>query len=263
MRVLCLGDIFGKPGRQALERTLPALRERHRVDLVVANAENAAGGVGLTVDTARELLALPIDVLTSGNHIWKYRDVLPLLDREPRLLRPLNYPKSVTPGRGLGLFSAADGTRVGIVNLLGRVFMDPVESPFTAALEAVEELRRETKVILVEVHAEATSEKRALGFLLAGKVSAVYGTHTHVQTADEELLPGGTAYLTDLGMTGPHDSIIGMRKEEVIQRFLTGRPAAYGCAAGDVRVCGALFEIDPASGRASAVERVHERVTNE
>lgn len=259
MRVLCVGDVFGKPGRQGLARALPALRERHRLDLVLVNGENAAGGVGLTVETAKELLALPVDVVTSGNHIWKYREVVPLLDREPRVLRPLNYPAG-TPGRGHGVFAAADGTRVGVVNLLGRVFMDPVESPFAAALAAIEELRRETPVILVEIHAEATSEKRALGFYLAGKVSAVFGTHTHVQTADEEVLAGGTAYLTDLGMTGPHDSIIGMRKDEVLQRFLTQRPASYACATGDVRVCGAVIEIDPSSGQARGIERVREPV---
>jgi metallophosphoesterase (TIGR00282 family) len=259
MRVLCVGDVFGKPGRQGLERVLPVLRERHQLDFVVVNGENAAGGVGLTADTARDLLALPVDVLTSGNHVWKYREVIPLLEREPRVLRPLNYPKGA-PGRGSGVFTARDGTRVGVINLIGRIFMEPVESPFHAALEAIEELRRETPVILVDVHAEATSEKRALGFYLAGKVSAVLGTHTHVQTADEEILPGGTAYLSDLGMTGPHDSVIGMRKEEVLQRFLTLRPSSYSCASGDVRVCGALVEIDAESGQARGIERVCERV---
>jgi metallophosphoesterase (TIGR00282 family) len=257
MRALCLGDVFGKPGRLVLAHALPRLRERLRVDFVVANAENAAAGVGLTPETARELLALPIDVLTSGNHVWKYREVLPLLDREPRVLRPANYPAGA-PGRGHGLFRAADGTAVGVVNLAGRVFMEPIDSPFERARAVVDELARDARVILVDMHAEATSEKRALGFFLDGRASAVFGTHTHVPTADEEILPGGTAYISDLGMTGPYASVIGMRKEEVLQRFLTGRPAAYACASDDVRICGALFDIGE-DGRARGVERVCER----
>jgi 2',3'-cyclic-nucleotide 2'-phosphodiesterase len=262
MRVLAIGDIVGKPGRQAAVTLLPPLVARERVDLVIANAENAAGGVGLTNETARELLALPIDVLTSGNHIWKHKEILPLLDREPRLLRPLNYPHG-TPGHGTVICNSAAGVPVGVVNVIGRTFMDPVDCPFVAARRAVEELRQQARVVLVELHAEATSEKRALGWYLDGQASAVYGTHTHVPTADEELLPGGTAYVTDLGMTGPYASVIGVRQEEAIRRFLTMRPAAFGVARGDVRLCGAIFDIDEESGRARDVRRVCERLPPE
>jgi metallophosphoesterase (TIGR00282 family) len=260
MRVLCLGDIFGKPGREALRVLLPPLVARERVDLVVVNCENAAGGVGLTPETANELLALPVDVLTSGNHIWKHKDIVPLLGSEPRLLRPLNYPEG-TPGRGSALVHTAAGTPVGVINVIGRVFMEPVPCPFAAARRAVEELRRQARVILVEIHAEATSEKRALGWLLDGRVSAVYGTHTHVPTADEEVLPGGTGYITDLGMTGPYASVIGMRKEEVLERFLTLRPTSWTPAKEDVRMCGALFDIDEETGKTRAVQRVRETLT--
>jgi len=257
MRILCLGDIFGKPGREAVRALLPPLVKREGIDFVIANCENAAGGVGLTPDTARELLALPIDVLTSGNHIWRHKEIVPLLDTEPRLLRPLNYPEG-TPGRGTALCRTAAGTPVGVVNVLGRVFMEPVPCPVGASRRAVDERRAQTRVILVEIHAEATSEKRALGWFLDGKVSAVYGTHTHVPTADEEVLPGGTGYISDLGMTGPYASVIGMRKEEVLERFLTQRPTAWTAAKEDVRMCGALFDIDEESGKTRAVQRVRE-----
>jgi 2',3'-cyclic-nucleotide 2'-phosphodiesterase len=262
MRVLAIGDIVGKPGREAVAQLLPALVDRERLDLVIANAENAAGGVGLTNDTARELLALPIDVLTSGNHIWKHKEIIPLLDKEPRLLRPLNYPDG-TPGHGTLLCHTASGTPVGVVNVIGRTFMDAVDCPFAAARRAVEELRRQARVVVVELHAEATSEKRALGWYLDGQASAVYGTHTHVPTADEEVLPQGTAYLTDLGMTGPYASVIGVRQEEAVQRFLTMRPTSFGVARDDVRLCGAIFDIDEESGRARNVRRVCERLAPE
>jgi len=259
MRILCLGDIFGKPGREAVRALLPPLVKREGIDLVIANGENAAGGVGLTPDTAQELLALGIDVLTGGNHIWKHKEIVPLLETEPRVIRPLNYPEG-TPGRGAGLFHTAAGTPVGVISVLGRVFMEPVPCPFGASRRAADELRPQARVILVEIHAEATSEKRALGWFLDGKVSAVYGTHTHVPTADEEVLPGGTGYISDLGMTGPYDSVIGMRKEEVLQRFLTQRPTAWTAAKGDVRMCGALFDIDEESGKTRAVQRVRENM---
>jgi len=261
MRALCIGDIFAKPGRQAIEQLLPRLIDRHQLDLVVANGENAAGGVGLTIETARELLACPIDVLTSGNHIWKHREIIPLLEKEPRVLRPLNYPEG-TPGRGYGVFETAAGVKVGVLNLMGRIFMDPLPSPFEAADRAVAALREQTKIILVELHAEATSEKRALGWHLAGRVSAVVGTHTHVLTADEEILPGGTGYLTDLGMTGPYESVIGMRREEVLQRFLTSRPAPFVAASRDIRLCGLVLDIDEETGQTRALERVCERLSS-
>jgi len=236
---------------------LPGLVERHEVDLVIANGENAAGGVGLTVRTANEMLKHGVHVITSGNHVWKYKEVLPLLEREPRILRPLNYPEG-TPGRGAGVFDTPSGHKVGVINLLGRAFMDPVPCPFRAAERAVELLREQTPMVLVDLHAEATSEKRAMGWFLDGKVSAVFGTHTHVATADEEVLPEGTGYITDIGMTGPHRSVIGARTEQILERFLTLRPTHFGVAKEDVRLCGALFDIDPETGRARSVERVKE-----
>ena len=259
MRVLCVGDVFGKVGRKAVAQLLPGLIDRQTLDLVVVNGENAAGGVGLTVETVRDLLAQPVDVLTSGNHIWKHKEILPLLGKEPRLLRPLNYPVG-TPGRGSGVFETAGGVPVGVVNLEGRIFMEPLLSPFDVADQAIAELNQRTRIILVEIHAEATSEKRALGWHLAGRASVVYGTHTHVPTADEEVLEGGTGYITDLGMTGPYDSVIGMRKEEVLHRFRAQRPAPFVAATGDVRLCGAIFDVDPETGRCTAVERVCERL---
>ena len=260
MRILCIGDVVGKPGRKTLRQLLPGLIERLSVDLVVANAENAAGGVGLTTETAREMLDLPIDLLTSGNHIWRYREIHAFLDRDSRVLRPLNYPPGA-PGRGVAVIERPGLPPVGVVNLVGRVFMDPVPCPFDAADRAVEELEGKARVILVEIHAEATSEKRAIGHLLDGRVSAVYGTHTHVATADEEVLPGGTGYISDIGMTGPHDSVIGMKKREMIQRMRTLRPVAFDVARGDLRLCGVVFDVDPDTGKARAVERVREPLT--
>lgn len=262
MRVLCIGDVVGKPGRRALAALLPALIEREGIDVVIANAENASGGLGLTRGTAREMLSeLPVDALTGGNHIWRYRDVYELLDQEPRLFRPLNYPEPA-PGRGLGMVHGAGGQAVGLVTLMGRTFMDPNPCPFEAADRAVEQLRAEARVIIVEIHGEATSEKRALGWHLDGRVSGLFGTHTHVATADEEVLPGGTGYITDIGMTGPYDSVIGMRKKDMIQRFRTLRPVPFNVASRDVRLCGAIFDIDDSTGKARAVTRVREPLTD-
>ncbi len=261
MRVLCIGDVVGQPGRRIIRKLLSDLKQRERVDLVIANSENAAGGVGLTSETAKELLADDIDVLTNGNHIWKYREVFPLLGSEPRILRPMNYPQG-TPGRGYGVFTTKDGQKVGVVNLLGRIFMEPVECPFAAASLATQELLKETKIILVEFHAEATSEKRAMGWFLDGQVSAVYGTHTHVPTADEEILQQGTGYITDIGMTGPYQSVIGMRCKETLQRFTTLLPVPFVVAKHDVRLCGVIFDFDPQTGKTRSVERVKEVVTS-
>jgi metallophosphoesterase (TIGR00282 family) len=257
MRVLCIGDIVGKPGRQTVRQLLPGLIAHHGLDLVIANAENAAAGMGLTVETARELLALPIDLLTGGNHIWKFKDIYPLLDTEPRVIRPLNYPEGA-PGNGLALIPREDGPPVGVVNLLGRIFMEPVGCPFAAAEAAIAQLRAETPVILVEIHAEATSEKRALGWFLDGRVSAVYGTHTHVATADEEVLPGGTGYITDIGMTGPHCSVIGMKKELMIERMRSLRPVGFDVAKEDLRLSGVILDIDTRSGKTRSVTRVQQ-----
>ncbi len=257
LRILFIGDIVGQPGRFAVRERLDRLVDRHQVDLVVANGENAAAGFGLTADTLRELFDLGIDVMTTGNHVWDKKEAFPCLESEPRLLRPANYPPGA-PGRGAGIYSTAAGLRVGVLNLEGRVFMNSLDCPFRAADRLLEDLRRQTPIILVDFHAEATSEKVALGHYLDGRVSAVVGTHTHVQTADERILPGGTGYLTDAGMTGSLDSVIGIRKELAIERFLTQLPVRFEVAKREITLCGALFEIDEESGRALRVQRVCE-----
>jgi metallophosphoesterase (TIGR00282 family) len=261
VKVLFLGDVFGKPGRQAVQRLVPRLITRDGVDLVIANAENSASGIGVTPDSAEELLAAEVDLLTSGNHIWSKREIVPYLERPgSRLLRPANYPPG-TPGKGRAVVSTPDGRRLGVVNVEGRVFMRSLEDPFRVALAEVEALRAEgVTCILVDVHCEATSEKNALGWYLDGKVSAVVGTHTHVQTADARVLTNGTAFITDVGMCGPWDSIIGVRKELVIERFLTARPVSFEPAKRDVWLQGALVDIDDATGRARSIARVQERL---
>jgi metallophosphoesterase (TIGR00282 family) len=261
VKVLFLGDVFGKPGRQAVQRLVPRLITRDAVDLVVANAENSASGIGVTPDSAEELLAAEVNLLTSGNHIWSKREIVPYLERPgSRLLRPANYPPG-TPGRGRAVVSTPDGRRLGVVNVEGRVFMRSLEDPFRVALAEVEALRAEgVTSILVDVHCEATSEKNAMGWFLDGKVSAVVGTHTHVQTADARVLTSGTAFITDVGMCGPWDSIIGVRKELVIERFLSSRPVSFEPAKRDVWLQGALIDIDDATGRARSITRVQEKM---
>lgn len=259
MNILFIGDIVGRTGRQAVSRRLDRLIDRHQVDLVVANGENAAAGFGITADITRELLRMGIDVLTSGNHIWDKKEIYETLDEEPRLLRPANYPPNL-PGRGAATFTTSAGVPVGILNLEGRVFMNNLDCPFRAADRLVGELRRQTPIILVDFHAEATSEKAALGAYLDGRVSAVVGTHTHVQTSDERILPGGTAYITDAGMTGSRDAVIGIRKELAIERFLTQLPVRFEVAKKDPVLCGVLFCIDEQSGRARGVQRILEEV---
>jgi metallophosphoesterase (TIGR00282 family) len=261
MRLLFLGDVVGRPGRRAVGHLLPGLVARERVDFVVANGENASGGKGIDPEGAEELLDAGVDVLTSGNHIWQHAAIVDYLRESSRLLRPLNLAPGV-PGTGVVVHPAKhSGPRVGVLNLIGRVFMGPAECPFRAAERVVEELRRETPVILVDMHAEATSEKVAMGRFLDGKVSAVVGSHTHVQTADESILPAGTAYLTDAGMCGPEGSILGVKTEQVLRRFLTQMPTRFDVASGPVLVQGALIEVDGATGRATAIRRVRERVT--
>jgi len=261
MRLLFLGDVVGRPGRRALGILLPSLVAREVVDFVVANGENASGGKGIDPEGAEELLDAGVDVLTSGNHIWQHAAILDYLRETRRLLRPLNLAPGV-PGTGAVVHATKrSGPRVGVLNLIGRVFMGPAECPFHAAERAVAELRRETPVILVDMHGEATSEKVAMGRFLDGKVSAVIGSHTHVQTADESILPAGTAYLTDAGMCGPDASILGVKIEQVLRRFLTQMPTRFEVASGAVLVQGALIEVDEATGRATAIRRVQERVT--
>ena len=252
--VLCIGDIFGEPGRRALAHFLPRLRAELEVDLVVANVENAAAGFGVTPGLARGFLDGGVDVMTSGNHIWDRKEIVEYIVRENLLLRPANYP-SGTPGVG-SVIVKAGAHQVGILNLQGRVFMANIDCPFVRADEEVARLRAETPLVVVDMHAEATSEKQAMGWYLDGRVSAVVGTHSHVQTADERILAGGTAYITDLGLSGPIDSVIGVQKELAIQRFLTGMPNKFEPAKGRARLQGAVIRIDAESGRAVGIERV-------
>jgi hypothetical protein len=251
--VLFIGDIIGRPGRNAVRAFLSGLREKYAPAFVVANGENAAGGVGITEDIGRDLFNV-VDVLTSGNHVWDKKEALAYLDREPRLVRPANYPP-MNPGRGWYVASDEQGRKLGVVNLQGRVFMEALDCPFRAADIAIEAIRSETKAILVDLHAEATSEKQAMGWYLDGRVSAVVGTHTHVPTADERVLPGGTAYITDVGMAGASDSVIGMQKEPAIQKFLTGRPHRFEPAKDCLFLSAVYIEIDAATGRALSITR--------
>lgn len=259
MNILFIGDIIGRTGRRAVETRLHHLVDAHNVDLVIANGENAAAGFGLTINIAAELYDMGIDVITSGNHIWDKREIYDYLDREPRLLRPGNYPPGL-PGCGSGVYSTAAGLKVGVLNLEGRVFMNNLDCPFRAADREIEILRQQTPIILVDFHAEATSEKAALGFYLDGRVSAVVGTHTHVQTADEKVLANGTAYISDAGLTGSRDAVIGMRKDEAIDKFLTQLPVRFEVAKKDPILCGVLIEVDEATGRALKITRILEEV---
>ena len=256
MRILMLGDVFGRPGRVALKNHLPGLRRKLAVDLAIANGENASGGVGLTREGLGELLAAGVDVVTSGNHIWRHKDVYSALDKEPRLLRPANYPPGA-PGRGLGLFDLPDGRRVAVMNLLGRVFVEGVDCPFRAAESLLAQIPDEIKVRVVDFHAEASSEKQALGWWLDGKVSLMAGTHTHVQTNDARVLPKGTGYLTDLGMCGVMDSVIGMDAKNSVERFVSGLPVAFKPAKGAAGLNGLLADIDDASGAAVGLELIN------
>jgi len=256
VKLLFIGDIIGKPGREALSRELHRIVDRHLVDLVIANGENAAGGFGLTAETAQDLFKCGIQVLTSGNHIWDKKDALEYIKREERIVRPANYPEG-TPGRGTALVRTPGGIKIGILNLEGRVFMNNLDCPFRCADREIAKLKEETPIIFVDFHAEATSEKISLGWYLDGRVSAVIGTHTHVQTADERILTAGTAFMTDAGMTGSFDSVIGVRKEEAIQKFVTQLPAKFEVAKKDIRINAVVIEVDEKSGLASNIERIN------
>lgn len=259
MKILFIGDIVGSPGREAIKKLVGSLRQELKIDFVIANAENASGGSGVTSKVAEELFSSGVDVLTSGDHIWKKSEIFELINREERILRPLNFP-SGTPGRGANVFKTKNGLKVGVINIAGRVFMDALECPFRTALKACEELRKETKIIILDMHAEATSEKVALGWYLDGKVSAVLGTHTHIQTADEKILPKGTAYISDVGMTGPYDSVIGRRVEDVLTRFLSSIPVRFEVAEGNVQLHGALVDIDEETGLARSILRIQKKL---
>ena len=256
VKVLFIGDLVGKPGRQAVSRELHRLVDRHAVDLVVVNGENMAGGFGITEETARELFEMGVHVITSGNHIWDKRESYPYLNREARIIRPANYPEGA-PARGSIVVKSPGGVKVGVLNLEGRVFMNNLECPFLTADREIARLREETPLIFVDFHAEATSEKASLGWYLDGRVSAVIGTHTHVQTADERILTNGTAFMTDAGMTGSFDSVIGVRKEEPIQKFLTQLPAKFEVAKKDLRLNGVVVTLEEGTGRALGIERIN------
>jgi 2',3'-cyclic-nucleotide 2'-phosphodiesterase len=254
MKVILIGDVVGKPGRRALLANLKRLKEQHEAEFVVANVENAAEGAGVVPKIGDEILSAGVDVMTSGNHIYDKREVIAYIENEPRLLRPANYAPD-TPGRGLWLGSTESGTPVAVINLQGRVFMSPSDCPFRAADRLIGEVSSRARVILVDHHAEATSEKQALGRYLDGRVSAVVGTHTHVQTADEQVLKSGTAYITDLGMTGPYESVIGVQSDLIIGRFLRGMPVRFETATEGAKLCGVVVEIDERSGKATHIER--------
>jgi 2',3'-cyclic-nucleotide 2'-phosphodiesterase len=255
LRILLLGDIVGKPGRQICAQAIRGLRYEEQIDLVVANAENAAGGSGLTPVIYRELLAADIDGITLGDHAYKRREIFPVLESEDRIVRPANYPPDA-PGREWTVLRARNGTRVAVFTLLGRVFMPPVDSPFHAADRVLAALPPDVRVVLLDFHAEATSDKQLMGRHLDGRVTAVLGTHTHVPTADEQILPGGTAFQCDVGMTGPHESILGRRIDRVLETVRTFRPTHFEVAQGDVRLNGAMIDADPESGRATGVRRI-------
>ena len=255
MKILFIGDIVGEPGRTAVQRILPRLRDEHALDFVIANGENSAGGNGITPQLAGELFSAGIDVITSGDHLWDQKTVSELLASEPRFLRPLNYPPGV-PGRGANVFQVRNLPPIGVMNVQGRVFMPPMENPFTTAETTVHALREKTKIIFVDFHGEATSEKIAFGRFLDGRVSAVVGTHTHVQTADEQVLPNGTAYLSDAGFTGPHDGCLGREIEPVLKKFLTGMPQRFEVARNNVKLNGVLIRVDDASGKAMSIQRI-------
>lgn len=255
IRFLFIGDIVGRPGRDLVRRGVAALRDYHQLDLVIANAENAAAGFGITRDLGEQILDAGVDVMTSGNHIWDKKEAIDYIGIEPRLLRPLNFPAGV-PGNGSYIARTDSGVSVGVVNAMGRVFMLNIDDPFAGVLREIEKVKQRARIVFVDFHAEATSEKIAMGWHLDGKVTAVVGTHTHVQTADDRILPKGTAYLTDVGMTGPHDSIIGVEVEPALSRFLTGMPARFETASANPRLNGVIIEADETTGLATDIERI-------
>jgi metallophosphoesterase (TIGR00282 family) len=254
MNILMVGDVFGEPGRAALARLLPRLRQEHAIDFCVVNVENAAGGFGVTPPMARLFLEQGADVLTSGNHIWDKKEIVEYIAKENLLLRPANFPAG-TPGAG-SITVKCGPHKIAVLNLMGRVFMLPIDCPFRKADEVVPELRKDTPIILVDMHCEATSESQAMGWYLDGRVSAVVGTHRHVQTADERVLPGGTAYITDLGMTGPTDGVIGVDRDLILQKFLSQMPVRFEPAKGPAALHGVVIVVDPDTGRASDIRRL-------
>ncbi|MCL6611935.1 MAG: TIGR00282 family metallophosphoesterase [Peptococcaceae bacterium] len=255
MRLLMIGDIVGRPGRRAVRQNLPALVSQFGIDVVIANGENAAGGNGITREVAQELFSCGVDVITMGNHVWNQKEIYAYINQEARIVRPANYPPGA-PGRGSGIFRTRSGIELGVINISGRIFMQELDCPFRKADELISQLKSRVGIIFVDFHAEASSEKMAMGWYLDGRVTAVCGTHTHVQTADERILPGGTAYITDVGMTGPRNSVIGVKKEPVIEKFITQMPRRFEVAEGLYQFNAVLVDIDGDSCRAAAIERI-------
>jgi len=254
-RALLIGDVVGKPGRRALAAALPIVMQQHPVDVVIVNGENAAGGSGISPAIFEEIRAMGVDLVTMGDHVYRKREAVPLLAESDRILRPANLPAEAT-GRGWSVLESQSGFPFAVISLLGRTFMKPADCPFHAVDRILAEIGERTRLVFVDVHAEATSDKIALGWHLDGRATCVFGTHTHVQTADERVLAGGTAYITDLGMTGPYEGVLGRKKEKVLSALITGMPTYFDVATGDLRVCGALVTADTQTGRATAIERI-------
>jgi hypothetical protein len=259
MKILFIGDIVGEPGRRAVEELLPGIKKASDIEFVVANAENVAGGSGVTPSLADELFDHGVDVITSGDHVWKRKEIIGRIESDSRILRPANYPKG-SPGFGATVVRSESGTEIGVINLIGRVFMQALECPFRVAKEEVDRIKNKARVIIVDMHAEATSEKIAIGWYLDGQVSAIIGTHTHVQTADEKVLPQGTAFLCDAGMTGPLDGVIGRKKEQILSRFLTQMPVRFEMAEGDIQLQGAVIDVDEKTGKANSIKRIQKKL---
>jgi len=261
MKVLFIGDVVGSPGRAVVREIVPLLKKNKEIDFVIANAENSAGGTGITPRVANDLFGSGCDVLTAGDHMWRRIEVLDIIKDNQNILRPLNFSKEA-PGSGFGFYKSNSGVLICVVSLIGRVFIEAQsDSPFMAIRDILPQLKSKTNIIIVDLHAEATSEKVAMGWFLDGEVSAVLGTHTHVQTADERILPHGTAYITDVGMTGPLDSVIGRKKEKIIERFLTGMPIRFELGTDDVQLQGAIIEIDQNTGKSLSIQRIREKLT--
>ena len=259
MRILFIGDIVGEPGRRAVKELLPRIKKREKLDFVIGNGENVAGGSGLTPPLADELFGYGINALTTGDHVWKRKEIVERIESDNRILRPANYPKEA-PGFGSTIIQSESGIDIGIISLIGRVFMQAVECPFRVAKEEVDRMKGKARIIIVDIHAEATSEKIALGWYLDGLVSAIVGTHTHVQTADEKILPNGTAFITDAGMAGPFDSVIGRKKEQVLTRFIAQMPARFEAAELDIQLHGVVLDIDEKTGKADSIKRIQEKL---
>lgn len=258
MNIMMVGDICGKPGRLAAAYCIPLLRQEYPIDLIIANGENSAGGIGITAPVMEELLSLGVDVITSGNHIWDKKEIMNFIGDDPRLIRPANYPPG-TPGFGHTILTK-NQVKIAVINLAGRAFMPPIDCPFREADKILSEISGQADIILVDFHAEATSEKMALAWYLDGRISCLAGTHTHIQTADERILTNGTAYITDLGMVGPWDSVLGVDKDLVIKKFLTGLPAKFSLADGRTVFCAVIVQIDEATGKAKAITRIQKHV---